>query len=563
MQLGSAMTEFARLAEVLDTVSLVAGRTEKVKLIADFLRDLPDEDIESASVFLAGRIFPESDQRTLDISWSGLLGSLRQVIDFSDDDLGSMYEGDSGEAVAALLSSTKLARQESLTSEPLTISGVSAKFIGIADSSGKGSRRKKENAVAQLFSDSSPREAKYLTALLLSDTRTGVSEGLLAESIARAFGIDPEKVRRAWYFSGDLGRVALAAKTGGDSAVGAIVVELFRPVKPMLATAADNIRDLFGSLTEPIALEFKMDGARVQIHKNGRHVRIFSRSLTEVSHSLPEITEVVQQSIRSDKAILDGEVIAVSEEGRPYPFQIVMTRFGRVQDVDTKSEQTRLQLHLFDALMIDATPIVDNTYRDRHALLEEIAPQDLLTERLVTSDIEEAERFFKKSLNLGHEGLVAKRIESAYVPGVRGKNWFKIKHTLDTFDLVIIAAEWGYGRRSKWLSDYHLAARDEESGDYIMVGKTFKGLTDEEFKTMTDRLLSIQIGGDRKVTNVRPEVVVQVLASDIQESPRYDAGMALRFARITAVRDDKRPEDATTLAELRQAYDAQFKRKAK
>jgi DNA ligase-1 len=557
------MTEFARLADVLDSVSTAAGRIEKVNLIAGFLGELPEDDIKPASLFLAGRIFPENDQRTLDVSWSGLLDSVRQVIDFSDEDLTNVYKGDTGDAIAALLSSAEIARQESLTYEPLTIEMVATVFSAIADSSGKGSKRKKENLMAQLISDSSPREAKYLVAFLLSDTRTGVSEGLLAESIATAFGIDPETVRRAWYFSGDLGWTALAAKTGGSSSLEAVAVELFRPVKPMLATPAMNIRDLLAAVGEPLALELKMDGARVQIHKDGQRVRVFSRSLADVTESLPEITQVVQQSIRSDKAILDGEVIAVGKEGRPYPFQVVMTRFGRVQDVETKVEQTRLELHLFDALMIDGISTVDRNYIDRHEMLARIGPPALLTESLVTSDVKEAETFFKRSRDLGHEGIVAKRLDSAYVPGVRGRNWFKVKHTLDTFDLVIIAAEWGYGRRSQWLSDYHLAVRNEDTGEYVMVGKTFKGLTDTEFKTMTDRLLAIQIGGDSKVVRVRPEVVVQVLASDIQDSQRYDAGMTLRFARISAIRDDKRAEDATTLAELRRAYDAQFRRKAK
>jgi DNA ligase 1 len=461
------------------------------------------------------------------------------------------------------LSSVKITRQESLAFESLTIRDVAAAFSAIAESSGKGSKRKKESLIAHLISVSSPREAKYLVAFLLSDTRTGVSEGLLAESIAAAFEIDSDVIRRAWYFSGDLGWVAFTAKTGGCSALEAVRIELFRPVKPMLATPADSLRDLLSAVREPLALELKMDGARVQIHKDGRKVRIFSRGLTDVTSSLPEVVQVVQQSIKSEKAILDGEVIATSIDGRPYPFQIVMTRFGRTQEVDNKAQQTRLELHLFDALMIDGIPTVDRSYSDRHNMLARTAPPALLTESIVTSDLKEAEEFFDRSRDLGHEGLVAKRVDSAYVPGLRGKNWFKIKHTLDTFDLVIIAAEWGYGRRNQWLSDYHLAVRNEDTGDYMMVGKTFKGLTDAEFKTMTDRLLAIQTGGDRRVVRVRPEVVVQVLASDIQDSPRYEGGMALRFARITAIRDDKRAEDATTLTELRRAFNAQFSRKAR
>ncbi|MHA1960263.1 MAG: ATP-dependent DNA ligase [Candidatus Thorarchaeota archaeon] len=557
------MSHFAELAEVLEKVSNVSSRNKKISFLAEYLQRLSSEEIGTAVYFLSGKVFSESDQRTLDVSWTGIKNALRQVLHFKDDELGKHYDGDTGEMVASFLESMDTPRQTSLFEEPLTLLSVKQSLERISSASGKGSKKEKEAVIAQLMTNAAPREVRYIVAIILGDLRTGASEGIVAEAVAKASESKSSLVRRAWQFLGDLGEVARISMEDGEEGLVQVSVQLMRPVKPMLASPKEisSLEEIVES--KKFALELKLDGARVQIHKDENEVRIFSRRLVEVTDSLPEIVERVQTEFAGTQCVLDGEVVPIDDDGRPYPFQMVMRRFGRVQDVDALSEQVQLSLHLFDILYLDGKSLVDESNARRREVLESIAPSDLLTERIEPVGIEEATEFFERSREIGHEGLMAKRTDSPYLPGVRGKNWFKIKHTLDTMDLMVIAVEWGHGRRSKWLSDYHLSVWDEDSGEYAMVGKTFKGLTDTELEEMTRRFLSLKTGESRHIVQVRPEIVVEILANEIQTSPTYKSGMALRFARIVRIREDKGPSDVMKLEELRKMYDEQFKFKAR
>jgi len=556
--------EFKRIAEVLDAVSQTKKRREKISLVSSFLKEvIPKSEVEAAALLLGGRIFAETDGQTLNISWKGLLSALHNIIEFDDKDLSSLYEGDTGEAIAALVTSKNHTQQELLFREELTISGVMNELTRLASVKGKGSMKEKQAGISRLMAEASPRELRYLTALILNDMRTGLSEGLLAESIAEAFSIEGDIVRRAWSFSGDIGYVARIAAEGGKSEVEKITINLMTPIKPMLATSADvdSLEDTV--INSEVSFELKLDGARVQIHKDHEDVRIFSRQLSDVTESLPDIVDIVRRHIRVSRCILDGEVIAVDDSGKPFPFQVVMTRFGRIREVKEAHQNTKLQLLLFDILLQEDQSLVDEPYSRRRSILEETIPSEFIVERLFSNDINEIMQFFAKSQVLGHEGLVAKTLDSPYFPGVRGKHWLKLKHTLEGMDLVIIAAEWGHGRRSKWLSDYHLAVRDDETGEFVMIGKTYKGLTDDEFDKMTQDLKSLEIASHRHVVQVRPEIVVEVLAAEIQKSPTYSSGYALRFARIINIREDKGPQDVMTLQELEMLFDKQFRYKAR
>ena len=557
------MTDFIRFAEMLDKVSKTRKRSEKISLAGEFLREVSIEEVSQTALYLSGKVFAESDQRTLNISWKGLLNALQKIVDFDDNALSVAYEGDTGEAIAKILEGAKESRQSTLFSETLSIETVSETLDKIADVQGKGSTKEKQSLLTSLFMEASPREARYLVALVLEDMRTGLSEGLLAESIAFAFGVDSTLVRRAWSFNGNLGEVARLASKGGPDALRAEAVQVMRGLKPMLASPTQDMESLLDDQPKQYSLEMKLDGARVQIHKRGEDIRIFSRRLSDVTQSLPDIVQVVRENIKQQKIIIDGEVLAVDDSGKPFPFQTVMKRFGRTRDIDEAFQDTSLQLVVFDVLLINDLQLVDEPYSERRRHLEEVVPSDLLVERLVTDSVDSAQAFFKKSQELGHEGLVAKTLDSPYTPGVRGKQWFKIKHTLETLDLVIVAAEWGHGRRKDWLSDYHLAVRDEESGEFMVVGKTYKGFTDIEFQEITQKLLELKVASHRHIVQVKPEIVVEVIASEIQESPTYESGMALRFARINQVRNDKGPMDAMTLSELRELFDKQFRFKAR
>ncbi|MFX1603511.1 MAG: ATP-dependent DNA ligase [Promethearchaeota archaeon] len=557
------MTDFAELARTLDEISKVSGRNAKIDLVASFLKQVQQEETRSAALFLGGRVFSERDPRVLNVSWRGVKQALKNVIEFSEEDFGELYDGDAGEAIAALLGMEGVVRQSGLLSTSLTISSVEQGFYDIAEAEGRGSKKKKKAILSQILREASPREARYIVALVLNDMRVGLSEGLLAEGIARASKIDADLVRRAWSLSGDLGQVAQLAAVEGEVALAKMKPRVFRPVRPMLATPVDSLAEIPQNEGIDFSFELKFDGARAQIHKDGDQVRIYSRRMQDVTEGLPDIVTIARKEISVDKAILDGEVVAVDGKGRPYPFQTVMRRFGRTRDVEQVKEEVSLKLFLFDVILVNEESMIDEPYLQRRRRLEEIVTSDVLAETLLTRKPSVAEEFFHKSRELGHEGLMAKRTDSLYVPGARGKNWFKVKHTLETLDLVIIGAEWGHGRRSKWLSDYHLAVRDVESGGFAMIGKTFKGLTDEEFKDMTSRLQAISMGKKGHVEVVKPEIVVEVLASEIQKSPTYESGMALRFARIVNIRLDKGPEDATTLDELERMYEEQFRYKAR
>jgi DNA ligase-1 len=557
------LTEFRLLGEVLDEISKTQKRTEKIALASEFLKNVSIDEVNQAALFLSGKVFAERDQRALNISWRGLLSVLKKVVSIDDSTIFDAYDGDIGEAVARILDTSKESRQSSLFSETLSIASVRQTLDRIADVQGKGSVKEKQSLLTSLFMDASPREARYLTAIVLEDMRTGLSEGLLAETISTAFEIEPSLVRRAWSFNGDLGEIAKLAAEGGKTALQKVSIQVMRGVKPMLASPVPNIESMFESGSALYSFELKLDGARVQIHKKGTEVRIFSRRLSDVTESLPDIVKVIERDVKAKKVILDGEVLAVDEMGKPFPFQVVMKRFGRSRDIEDAYSNTRLQLVLFDVLLIDNLQLVDEVYSKRRRELERIVPSVLLVEKIVSNDLTQIQSFFERSQELGHEGLVAKTLDSPYTPGVRGGYWLKIKHTLQTLDLVIVAAEWGHGRRKDWLSDYHLAVRDEESGEFLVVGKTYKGFTDKEFEEITKKLMGLKISSHGLIVQVRPEIVVEVIASEVQRSPTYDSGMALRFARIDRLREDKGPMDAMTLAELKEVYDNQFQFKAR
>jgi DNA ligase-1 len=348
--------------------------------------------------------------------------------------------------------------------------------------------------------------------------------------------------------SGDLGAVARAAGGGGVAALSGFSIELFRPIQPMLAHTADDLEDALGRFGEA-SLEWKLDGARVQIHKAGSDVAVFTRRLNLVTDRVPEIVEAVR-ALPARELVLDGEAIVLAPDGRPRPFQVTMRRFGRKPEVEQLRAELPLSVSFFDALLRDGETLIDRPVSARFAALAELAPAPLVVPRVVTASPEEARAFLERALAAGHEGIMAKALDAPYEAGRRGKAWLKVKPAR-TLDLVVLAAEWGSGRRRGWLSNLHLGARDPASGAFVMLGKTFKGLTDELLEWQTKELLARELAREEHVVHVRPELVVEIAANELQASPRYPGGLALRFARVRRYRPDKRPEDATTIEEVR------------
>jgi DNA ligase-1 len=387
--------------------------------------------------------------------------------------------------------------------------------------------------------------------------RIGVNEGVMLEAIADAAGLPAEVIRNSNMFMGDVGRLAEIALFENASVLEDVHLRLLYPVKPMLADLAPDLDEVLKEHGGTTAIEYKLDGARIQIHRSGNEVRVFTRRLSDVTKSVPEVVEFAL-SLPANSFVLEGEVLAVDGD-RPRPFQELMRRFRRIHEVDTLRQQIPLKLYLFDLLHLSEQTLIGKAYAERWAALEQLVPQGCLVPKIIASERGQIEAFLKQALAAGHEGLMAKRLDSTYSVGKRGKKWFKIKPA-ETLDVAILAAEWGHGRRTGTLSNYWLGVRD--GATWQMVGKTFKGLTDEERARLMERLLPLKTAEDSWVMHFRPEVIVEVAYNEIQRSPRYESKFALRFARVTRIREDKGPNDADTYERLKALFAREVARKA-
>ncbi|MGQ9551158.1 MAG: ATP-dependent DNA ligase [Candidatus Bathycorpusculaceae bacterium] len=558
-------TLFKSLAELCEKLEATDKRLLMIDMVADFLKDLEPQEVEPAASMILGRPFPRWSQRSLEVSWATLSGIIRRIsgVEWKVFMEAFSETGDIGAATKTIFERSKSRKQAVLLEKALTIGEARRSLEAIAETSGSGSREKKERLIEALLSQASPLEAKYLVKIFIGEMRTGFHEGLMERAVAKAFGIPLETVEKAGMTAGDIGEVAAISRTEGKEGLLRMGFRVFRPVKLMLAQMAGDVDEALREHGGRTAFEYKYDGARVQIHKLGDEVRIFSRRLTDATESLPEIVETVRKNVSANEAILEGEVIAVDSLGRPVPFQHLMRRFKRVHEIEAAAGKIPVRLYFFDILYLNGESLISLPYFQRRLLLAENAGEVPLTRQMVTEKKEEAEQFLRGAVDEGHEGLMAKKLDSPYTPGVRGKRWFKIKPVLEPLDLVIIAAEYGYGRRHEWLSDYYLAARDSETGEFLPVGKTFKGLTDAEIVEMTRRLKELAVKEEPRRIIVIPRIVVEVAYNEVQKSPRYRCGMALRFARINRIRDDKSPEDADTIQRVREIYEGQFAKKGR
>jgi DNA ligase-1 len=559
-------TLFRSVSELLEEVASTRKRLRIIGLVSDFLDVLHVEEIEPAVSMILGRPFPKWNQDTMEVSWATLSELLRKITEVDSKVFVEAFRktGDVGSAAQAVFEGSKLKRQTVLFKKALTIMEVRRSLEAIAATAGSGAREKKERLITYLLGQASSVEAKYLVRLFIGEMRTGLHEGLMQQAISKSFEIPLATIQRASMTIGDIGEAATIAKTEGEAGLSKVGFKVFRPVTLMLAQTADDVREALEEHGGRTAFEYKYDGARVQIHKLGSEVRIFSRRLTDATWSLPEIVETVKREVKAKEAILEGEVVAVNDSGHPIPFQHLMRRFKRVHEIEDTAQKIPVKLYLFDVLYLDGKSLIPVPYLARRKILAETAGKIPLSSQIITDRKEKAEKFLAEAMDAGHEGLMAKKLEGPYVPGTRGKHWLKIKPVLEPLDLVIVAAEYGYGRRHDWLSDYYLAARDAQTGEFLNVGKTFKGLTDAEIIEMTRRLKdsTIRTEGHGRVVVV-PSIVVEVAYNEIQKSQKYKSEMALRFARITRVRDDKLPQDADTIAKVREIYESQFKKKGK
>jgi DNA ligase-1 len=554
----------AEVAEVSRAVAGSSGRLDKIAAIASALQSAAPDEVPVVVAYLSG----ELPQRQIGVGWASLRSS------------------------------------PAPSAEPsLTVLGVDASFSEIGAVVGPGSVAERKRLVDEVMGAATGEEQQFLVRLLSGELRQGALDGVMTEAVARAAGVPAPLVRRAVMLRGSLPAVALAARDGGAAALSEFGLLVGQPLKPMLASSAPSVEaalakiaadaakiaadaakadagktgagkagagkagatadparvtaDPAGVTADPAgvtaaAVEWKLDGIRIQAHVSGGRVRLFTRTLDDITARLPEVvTALAALPLRT--AVFDGELIALRPDGRPYPFQDTS---ARAASETTGPDGTRpggivpLSVFLFDVLHLDGADLIDLPDAERRAALADVVPAQMLMPRLLTGDVDEADAFFRDAVARGHEGVVVKSLATPYAAGRRGAGWIKVKprHTLD---LVVLAVEWGHGRRQGWLSNLHLGARDPETGGWVMLGKTFKGLTDELLTWQTERLLELEDHRDDWTVHVRPELVVEIAFDGVQRSPRYPGGVALRFARVIRYRDDKPAAEADTIDAVR------------
>jgi len=542
-------------AELCQRVEGVSGSLEKVDLVAAFLKNLDDDELAVASGFIMGDLFSPSMDLVMGVGPSILYEAMARACGCSTERISDMLRatGDPGLVASAAVDKKKpIGFAAFIKDEPLSIKEVYQRLVAVARASGKGSQDAKVKNLQYLFSQATPLEAQYIARLAIEDMRIGIGEGGVRDAIAQAFSQDASKVERAYNLTNDIGLVAVNARKG---TLADLSVLINHPIKMMLAQVGEGISASMQELGSA-AIEWKYDGARVQIHKDGKRVRIFSRRLEDVTRSLPEIVRLAQE-VRADKAILDGEVVAIGKDSRPLAFQEILKRFRRKYNVEKQAKETPLHLFLFDLIYLDGQSTVDLPLTRRRELLEGIADPSILADQVISDSVQKAEEIYHQALEKGHEGLILKNSMSVYAPGKRGKNWLKIKPVMETLDLAVIGAKWGEGRRASFLGSYRLACLDEATSKLLDIGWVATGLTDEALAELTELFRELILVQNGMEVELKPAVIFEVAYEEIQKSQSYSSGYALRFPRLVRVRDDKSLEEADSLERVESLYRVQ------
>jgi DNA ligase 1 len=554
---------FKELVDVYESLKATPSRLAKTTLIADFIAGVPADDLPIIVTFLTGRIFPEWDQRKTGIASQSMIKIIVATTHNSEAAVIESYKHSGQLGLTAEDMFRKRRQQTFFEPEDTTVRELYDVFAELARMAGAGSATRKQRTLTGILNRaSSPLEAKYIVSLAIENVLSGAKEGVMEEAIVQAFGVAAELVRRAHMLTSDLGETAKIARLQGTEGLAAITIQPMRPVRPMLAQNVTSIREALDEMGGKAGFEWKYDGARLQIHKKGNEVRLYSRRLEDMTEALPEIVGFIRQSVKADTAILDSECIAIDKAtGRPIPFQNILTRLRRIYKVEETRQLFPLILRPFDVLFKDGQSTLEMPLRERRKLLEsmidplngECKPAD----GLIADDEAKAQEMFVESLKSGNEGLMGKDLEATYTPGVRGKKMVKIKSVLDTLDLAIVSAEWGHGRKAGWLTSFEVACMDEHSGEYLVLGKVAGGFSDEDLIAMTERLKPLVTGEHERIADVQPDVIVEVKFEEIQKSPIYNSGYALRFPRLVRVREDLSPEDVNTFARVMNIYNIQ------
>lgn len=548
------MTSFETFAEVCDKIKGISSSLEMTTVVASFLNEVDDNELEIATRFIMGNVFPVWSGKELGIGTGLLYAAIAKTSSLPVRRIEELVKetGDVGTAAKKAIANRK-ANFNFFSEEKLSIRDVFSRFQTISGLEGKGSQEAKIKNLQYLFGASKSLETVYLARLAVEELRIGIGEGLLRNAIAEAFKVPAELVERGYMIANDFGLVAYTAKKEGAPGLLKLSVVTGRPLKLMLAQVGEGIDEALAEMGS-VAVEWKFDGARVQVHKEGNNITIYSRRLENVTSSLPDIVKYVKTYINAETAILDGESVALGKDKRPMAFQEILRRFRRKYDVKATALEIPLSLNLFDILYLNGESLIDTPLFERRKKLEEICDKSIVAGQTITENASRITEIYKEALAAGHEGVMLKNPMSLYTPGKRGKNWLKLKPIMDTLDLVAVGGEWGEGRRTSFIGSYLLACRDPYTDRLLSIGRVATGITDEKLEELTEIFKDLVLLETGVHVDFEPKIVFEVAFEEIQKSQNYDSGYALRFPRLVNVRSDKSVDDADTIEKVEQLY---------
>lgn len=560
--------DYSELANTYARLEEITGKLKMTSIVAELFQKAPADDLPLLATLIRGQPFPSRSQKELEIGESLAKEAISIATGVSVKEIDKKFTetGDLGNTTEHFIKNRK---QMTLTQKQLTVKDVKENLEKIAGASGEGSQKRKVKVLAELIALAKPLEARYIIRTVLEELRVGVGEGIVRDAIAEAFNVDPDLVERAYFLRGDYSKIIQIAKNEKNTGLKAVRIELGTPIKVMLAQKAASIEDAFDDCGKPAQFEYKYDGFRTLIHKDGDEIQLFSRRMEEISKQFPEIVKWAKKAITAEKVILDGETVGFKREtGEHIPFQELSRRIKRKYKIQEMVEKIPVTVYLFDLLYLNEESYLNIPFKKRRQKLGEVVepiPQKFeFATRKVTENLKEANEFYKQALSEGKEGVIVKNLEAIYQPGSRVGYMVKLKPVMEPLDLVIIGAEWGEGKRSQWLDSYLLGTRNSKTGNFLAVGKMATGLTEDEFEKMTNLLKPSITQQTGKKVKVKPKLVVEVGYEEIQKSPKYESGYALRFPRLKRLRTEtKQPADVDTVERISKLYRKQPGRQGK
>lgn len=546
---------YSTLVQTYEKLEKTPGRLSKIDIISELLKETGIEILPKVALLIQGRVFPSWDERVIGIARQTVIKIIAQTTGFEEKEIVSKFNkvGDLGLVVEELVSKKK---QQTFLKRPLSVDKVFENLQSVAAIEGSGSQDRKINLISELLSAATPQEAKYIVRTVLEELRVGVAEGVLRDAIGKAFEVGPTDVENAWFILPDYGEVAKIAKSKGEKGLKNVEIELGTPINVLLAERSPTLEEALNTF-ENVALEFKYDGARTLIHKKSDTVWVFTRRLEDVTKAFPDIVSLVKKNVKAENCILDSETVGTDPKtGRSVPFQALSTRIKRKYDIEKASKEIPIKVNLFDIVYLNGKSLFDLPLTERYTLLKKSikeAENFRLADRLETKDIKEAEKFYKKALEDGEEGLIIKNLDAKYQPGRRVGFWLKVKPTLENLDLAIIGGVWGTGKRTGWIGSLILGCLDEKNENHLACGMLGTGIkekkeleTDLTFDELTKMLKPLTISEKGNEIRVKPKIIIEVAYEEIQKSPTYDSGYALRFPRFIRLRPDKKEADSLT-----------------